>query len=204
MMFQGLSKKIGLRLIDIESRLEGAELDASMGEVYDKEKEAMRRVMFKDSFYLVRFAEILTECLKKTHHTLPYILRNQYRNAGTIYAATATCPAQAVVSSLSSMPEFEHYYRDVVKYIIAPLLKRHGLYSPNIVYMIMMDLYMYMLSDYNGYHLRDIARVFLQSYVTDQTPENIDAIMWLPCTTRQMMKEELAVWKSFKDIHKKR
>jgi hypothetical protein len=171
---------------------------------YCREKDAMQKVMFKDSFYILRFVEIFSECIKKTHNTLPYILRNQYKNAEVVFKIIQNVEDEKKISTISHVQTFGEYYRDVVVYIISPLLKRHGVYSPNIVYMIMIDLYMHMLGEYFGCHLRDRGREFLRSYVMTQTHKDIDDITWMSQPMKEMMKDELDVWRSMKRIHHKR
>lgn len=201
-MFEGLSKKIGLRLLEIENAHEGDPLALKLDDLYELERDAMNRVMFKDSFYVLRFVEILTECIKKTHPTLPYILRNQYRNANCLFLSAKE--AKNAVAHLSSLEHFVPFYRDVLKHIMSPLLKRHGLYSPNVLYMMVIDLYMFMLSDYLGYEMRDRAREFIKGYAANQTPEDIDGIVWICGPMKQMMKDELYVWQSMKMAHSRK
>jgi len=206
MLFEGLSKNIGLRLLELETRYkdDASATQSHITELYKTEKDAMQRVMFKDSFYVLRFVEILTECIKKTHPTLPYILRNQYDNAVEVFVSLKGLDIDAIIDAIKSNPLFENFYRDTLKYIISPLLKRHGLYSPNIVFMMMIDLYMYMLSDYIGYEARDVAREFIRTYVINQTHDTIHEVVWLCDPIKQMMKDELTTWKAMKHVHKKK
>jgi hypothetical protein len=206
MLFEGLSRNIGLRLLDIECGRDVDLRDAAYSELYTKEKESMNRVMFKDSFYIVRFVEVFSECIKKTHTMLPYILRNQYKKADEVYKIVVQEHNQEghVIDVVNSITSFQELYREVMVYIIAPMLKRHGVYSPNIVYMLMIDLYMYMVGEYQGYMHRDVGREFLRSYVSEQTNEGIDGILWLSPTMKAIMKDELQVWKAMKRVHKKK
>lgn len=202
MLFEGLSRNIGLRLVDIE--LNGGADDLFKKE-YESEKGAMMSVMFKDSFYMLRFIEIFGDNIKKTHITLPHILKNQYRNAKNIYDKVTAFKSDyaSIKYAINTNQEFSDYYRDVLTYIILPFCKRHSIYSPNMVYILMMDLYFHMLSVHIGYTVKDANRAFLRNYTNEQTAVLIDEIVWLSPTVKDMMKEELLIWKQLKNAHKR-
>lgn len=204
MLYEGLSRKIGLRLLDIECDRNGSTRNLAFSELYLREKEPMNRVMFKDSYYIVRFVEVFSECIKKTHNMLPYILRNQYKNCEDVFKSIQNVPDNKKIQELMMMPMFEALYREVMIFIISPLLRRHGVYSPNIALMVMVDLYMHMIGEYVGFHIRDMSREYLRSYVQDQTAESIDHIAWLSPSIKVIMKDELDVWKSMKRIHRRK
>lgn len=205
MVFEGLSRKLGLRLIELEQS------DFDLFTELDN-NEVVLQILYKDAFYLLRFLEIISDNIKKTHRTLSFILRNQYRNTSSIFntiteSLKINLPIKEkykiLLDRISNLKDFDQYYRDVLRFIILPVLKKYNIYSPNLVYMIFMDLLFFMIGSYHGYEIQDENRNFIRNYVSLQSENEIQEIVWLKPVIKTMMKDELQLWKNLKQIHKR-
>ena len=147
MLFDGLSKRFAKQLLTWH--IDGAFTDDNLRTFYDRDPHIIDVTLFRDSFFAIRFANVFIDCIKHQHRDLPYILRNQYTGAEQLYNAATSCTSNIALTTLLSQGLLSAYFADVMKYIIAPSLLKHGMYSPNLCVMIFIELYRYMLCTYN-------------------------------------------------------
>lgn len=204
MLFEGLSRRHALRLIEFElNQCFESNNTCMLKEMFDDYKNTI----FKDAFYLMRFIDIFVDVCQKTHRTLPYILRNQYTNAKTIFEKLTKINDEFghhnLLHQIFEMQEFGLLYKDINTFIVLPCFKRYNIYSPNLILIITLSLYINMLGSYLGYSISDANRDFMRRYLDNQTPALIDRIVWLNTTNKEMMKIELDVWKSMHYMHRR-
>jgi len=138
-------------------------LDDGSGDYYKKHVLQVRSTVFRDAYYASKFWGLLAENIRKTHNSLAYILRVQYRNADAVFmelsgvarglgkpslcgvlalSRAILCPSVSVVDCMSS------YKADVFGYLIVPVLRRHGMYSPLMAHSIFVNLVCSMMDTY--------------------------------------------------------
>lgn len=193
-MFSGLSLTHGLRLIDLQMSEDAKEMTR-----YIEDDRNILYVLFKDTFYLLRFTEVLIENIKRSHTTLSYIMRSQYRDADTVYKTLLD--QNSTMRSMSSICRgtTSNYYNDVFKYLISPQLKKYGMYSPTVSYMIYLSLVNKMYTDYvskawqetDKEHIHRIIRIdidYIESLVTIGQNNIPEALL-------KLMQEEISSWR---------
>lgn len=194
MIFEPLSSKFALNLID-------ANLDSNkLINIHKNDGEVIKRTLFTESFYLSRFIDMLSENIRKSHTTLPYILRTQYRNSNTVFDILANCTdTNTAIYAINKEQKIAEYFQDVHNYIIMPVLKRHGVYSFNIVYLLFINLVFHMAADYIS---KDYKKLVFS--LQDEIYKNNYDIVWINDAFKTFMNEELQVWKTLKQQHSKK
>ena len=198
MIFDGLSLRHALGLCNLDETY------------YNKNKVSIINSVFKESFICTRFTLMLVDNLKKSHTTYGYILRSFYSKAQDIYDEIVAhmnennVDTMKLFSSASSM-HMQSYYDQVSVNIIIPLMKQYGIFSPNLIFMIFIELYTSMLIDYEHntsirHDLIKYYKTFPKNYTTNisKTIEKIESLDWIGETQRGMMLDELRVWNSIK------
>lgn len=197
MMFSGLSLHDGLRLLEMHTTGKLA-----------SEQIPSCTTLYKDTFYLLRFTEILLENIRRSHTTLGYILRSQYRDADKVYRSlldeeTASGDIKQIVKHMT-----QEYYHDVFRYLISPQLKKYGMYSPTISYMIFISLVNTMYMEYmskswynvDKEHIRRVTRIDLE-YIQELVQANRNVFS---DELYDQMSQEMQEWQVLKQRHFRR
>jgi hypothetical protein len=206
MLFEGLSKKHSLRLIDITAFTCHTELD----DYYQRNKNQIVNTLYKDGYYGFKFWGLLSENIYRIHREIEYIMRCQYRNAQSVYSylvgsnITSTSNGLDTIRVILACPKevMSDYWCDVYTNIMVPVLKRHTLYSPTMIVMIFLNLVgllieKYICKDY-GVHRKHLISNYPKYYFM---MDEVDACNWLPNTLKEMIKDEHLVYKELKDRH---
>ena len=198
MIFDGLSLRHALGLCDQDEKY------------YNKHKVSISNSVFKESFVCTRFTLMLVDTLKKSHTTFGYILRSFYSKAQDIYdGVVANLMTETDTISLLTLAnqnqDIQAYYNQVSVNIIIPMMKQYGIFSPNLIFMIFVDLYTSMLIEYvhNTAVRQDLIKyykTFPKLYTTNLpgTIEKIISIDWIDQVQKNMMLDELRVWNTIK------
>lgn len=108
---------------------------------YQMNERGIRNTLFKETKFGIRFTPVVLETINKTHKTLPYILRNQYTLATEVFNTVVDIPKTFtnvqqssycfdIYSRLNKFAGIAEYYIEVYKYLIEPVFRRFGYYSP--------------------------------------------------------------------------
>ena len=195
MLFDGLSRR------HVKNMLENISTPSTTHIIeayYSKHSDSIQRSVFKDAFYGFRFVEVLIDVIKRMHPTLAYILRAQYRNSDYIFEHIQKYPKTSpsnVYEAIKSIPQtiLTEYVEDVNKFIVFPVLKRHGVYSPNTAWCICINLIVFMHISYTtDSNTIETMKSFLKQWV------NITTYLKLAATghtePNRMLKDELDIW----------
>jgi hypothetical protein len=121
-------------------------------EYYCLNKTNIKQHLFCETRFGLRFAPVILETIKKTHKTLPYILRNQYTTAKEVYSSVIDIPKHVMIANsdsaycfhifnrMSTCPILAAYFQDVFRYLIDPVYKRFGYFSPVMTVVLLMGL----------------------------------------------------------------
>ena len=200
MIFDGLSLRHALGLCNQDEQY------------YNKHKVSVSNSVFKESFVCTRFTLMLVDSLKKSHTTYGYILRSFYYKAQDIYdnvilsmSLSKEIDTINLLALANKNDEIQTYYNQVSVNIIIPMMKQYGIYSPNLIFMIFINLYTSMLIDYehNTSVRQDLIKYFktfpkLYTANLNGTIERIMNITWIDDNQKNMMLDELRVWNAIK------
>ena len=152
----------------------------------------------EQSFYTIRFVELITENIKRQHPTLSYILRRQYKDADEVYTALLN----GVDIELAFTPE---YYLDVTKYLIDPTLQRYDFVSPSIRFLVFYGLFLLLCESYLGKSYRNCYTEYMKR-VRDIDILYIEQLLTRCRSTCIVLQspffdQEIAIWKTLKSKH---
>lgn len=186
MLFDGPSKRHALGMI------------TNMEAYYQENKQQIHRTVFNDSYYSYRFIPVFNENIRRTHSTLDYILRKQYRNANTVFNfifSKTYATLQDFVSTIERYDDMQEYIQDVEQFIIHPMLKRHGMYSPNFSFLAFLNMFLLMGSTYSTLRQESEA---LQNLAKETTNLKI----YIDINHQdEMRNDEIQIWRNLHSRH---
>lgn len=160
---------------------------------------APEKEQYQESFYSIRFLELLTENIKRKHQTLSYILRTQYKDSDVVY--------KALLEGKSCLDSFTlEYYEQVTNFIIDPVLQYHDFTSPTIRLLTFLSLLNQMRCDYLGRQYKEEERVYMRRISREIDIEFIDELVngcKSACNPIEYERcvEEIQVWREQKARH---
>lgn len=212
MLYEGLSRRHALRLIEIVDSRQTTE--ALLSEYFTKNKASLQNSLFKDAYFGFKFWSLLTDNIKRTHTTLAYILRKQYRNVDAVYEHLRDYINKESTPSIQGLQKhvalgdpnvYSNYYEDVNKYIILPVMKRFSLYSPFMSFVIFMDILCVMVDSYieKGWSAKskDFMSQLTSLLNVDWMVDTETSIYWLTQAELEMMADEISVFKQLRQRH---
>lgn len=146
----------------------------------------------EQSFYTIRFVELLSENIKRQHSTLTYILKRQYRDADKMYNFLLN--GGEVELSFTSA-----YYTDVTSFLIDPILQRYDFQSKLVQFLVFFGLILMMCESYFGKSYRDKYREYMNK-IRDIDIDYIECLLD-KCNLLQSHQQELQIWKGLKKVH---
>lgn len=152
----------------------------------------------EQSFYTIRFVELLTENIKRQHPTITYILRRQYRDADQVY--NHLLDGGLVTNSFTL-----DYYQDVSSFLITPVLQRYRFSSPLIQFLVFYGLLLTMCETYIGKGYQETYRCHMSKIRSIDTDYIHD--LWEQCkhtcTALQapVIRQEIEIWKRLRAKH---
>lgn len=175
---------------------------------YTANRIAIIKSLFIDTSHGIRFTPVILETIKKSHKTLSYILRNQYKNADAIYQKVIAISDDAVlnreesrfcfsiIKRLQECPELPAYYKDVCDNIITPVFKRFGYYSPTMTFVIFIGLICFMGETYSSQYYGLVWKHF----VKDGYPHAkvLEGMSLLDAHEKMMVRDETNTWRNIK------
>jgi hypothetical protein len=109
---------------------------------YHNNAPAIAKTLFVDTCFGIRFTPVIFETIKKSHKTLPYLLRNTFANAEQVFKKVIDIPKGIVIencestfcfdvySRLAVCDELAEFYEDVCDKLIYPVYERDNFYRP--------------------------------------------------------------------------
>lgn len=178
---------------------------------YDTNRVAIMKSLFYDTSFGIRFAPIILETIKKSHKTLSYILRNQFKMSNEVYRDIIEMSADSVLKRTESqfcfaiytrMQQCEHlkgYYDEVTRALIIPVFERFGYYSPTMCFVVFIGLMCFMGETYSnqvyGLVWKHLIRDGYPADTIIQTSYQVDDL------EKRMIADEIHAWNSAKRSH---
>lgn len=173
---------------------------------YLNNKQFIERTLFIDTSHGIRFTPVVLETIKKSHKTLAYILRNQYSNADELFKTVIDVPRDElkndsgycfdIFERITAYTHLLPYYRDVCEYIIFPVFKRFGYYSPTMTVAIFVGLLCMLGETYSSQYYGLVWKHFIKrNYPHFQI---VKMIKNLAEFDKQMITDEMRVWTSYR------
>lgn len=144
-IYENLSKRFSIQLAKLHIDDKFSEED--MCSFVQRDPAILDVTLYRDSFFLKRFTNVFVDCIKGLHKDIAFVLRNQYTGAQDVYQQVHDKPD--FVAALNCAPSTGKLFQETMKFIIAPVLLKHGVYSPSICVTLFLELYKYMLCTYN-------------------------------------------------------
>lgn len=160
MIFTGLSKQCIDQLLECYGKK--CQNDIHNEGCYVSVRQHLVKGVFPETKYGIRFLPFVLETIKKSHTTLPYILRQQYRNAHSVYAAVLKIPQELkdkrdienycsdIWKRVQGLGALSDYFEDVAQYLIAPVFKKFGYFSPSMMINIFVGLLLHLGEAYES------------------------------------------------------
>jgi hypothetical protein len=200
MLYEGLSKRFSSKLIDVHNIRAPTGIDEEgLKAFYQRDPNILNHTLFKDSFYLYRFVDVLVDNVRHVHKTLPYILRTQYRNADKLFIACRDRQDYLEAMIEQGDDVWMPFFADVVVYMIVPMLRKYGFYSPIIVCALFNDLYRVMLIDYNNCNT---TQLYYKKYTWMDLSEVV-VNAFASSVYHILLQSEVVVWKSLQEGHRR-
>lgn len=198
MFYEGLSKRFALRLLEIGFN------DEKLNEFYGFNTSIVESTLFVDNFYMLRFMKVFIDNIKKTHKTLNYILKSQYKGASAIYETVSMFDGDSydIWSIVQDKSMLREYFTEVCKYIIHPMMKRYSIYSQVICVLIFDYLYLEMLEEEVS-----AERFRMKKYLIINEVDSLQLStkrVYLSAKENEMMEREISVWQDQKRRHVKK
>lgn len=123
----------------------------------------IKKELFTETKHGILFLPFVLESIKQSHNTLSYILRQQYTNATQVYVSVIKVPVDArnveeycnsVWSRLASLDNeiIAPYFMDVTRYLIIPIFKKFGYFSPVMLVNLFIGLLLHLGEKYEHSH----------------------------------------------------
>jgi hypothetical protein len=116
------------------------------------------RSIYTETEYGLRFLPFVLETIKKSHTTLPYILRQQYADSQLIFECALKVPPSVATGNIESYcfdfwarlatHTTPAYFHAVTKYLIIPPLKKFGYFSPTMIVILFSALVLHLGETY--------------------------------------------------------
>lgn len=201
MLYEGLSRKHALRLLD----------DATNKQYYDTHKKSIHHSLYRDTFYATKFWPIISDNIKKTHQTLAYILRNQYRSASEIYSFLKTLfdinpsiDMTTFVQTILAFPNIsiQAHFQDVYTFLIMPLFKKYSIFSPSLVITLYIDLLGVVVENYVKKNWRQKSNEWMNC-LYKHLPECSFVVSspWIHPFFKTMLVDELLIFEKMRNQH---
>lgn len=128
-------------------------------EYYINHAGVLKNVLFRDTFYVSRFAHIHFELIVSKNTSIHYLMKHQFKNGDLIYDLIFDSKPNKLGSILEKIETIDKdlldcYYNEIQKQVICPLLNRHDIYSDNLFNIIFYKLLLhtgYMYSHCNEF-----------------------------------------------------
>jgi hypothetical protein len=129
---------------------------------YIANKDSICKTIFTESKFGIRFAPVLFEAIRKTHPTLPYMMRSRYSFSDQIYQKLLDIPPNLVLvkqdskycfdlfARMGKCQELAVYYKEVCDEIINPVFNRFHYFSPTMSMVIFIGLICQMGESYSS------------------------------------------------------
>lgn len=176
---------------------------------YTNKRSDISKYLFTETCFGVRFTPVILETIKKSHKTLPYILRNQYSNADEIYQCLINIPKEVTIeggesaycfhlySRLKNCPSnsLQKYFEDVCESLIFPVFKRFGYYSPTMTVILFVGLLCHVGEHYNN----QLYGLVWKHFVRNSYPaaDITKCVMQLSQLDKDMVRDELEAWERY-------
>lgn len=215
MLYEGLSKRHSLRLLDIlHSR-------STLEDDYKKSGVSIQNSLYRDAYFGFKFWGLMSETIKRTHTSLGYILRKQYAHADDIYNVLSTFVKTHDKDSLESIKAlyrlvgcgdiciWGEYICAMDNSLLFPMMRRFSIFSPLMRWCILLDLICYMMDQYIEKGWSQSYRNFMNVWLVECIDKEYD---WdwlclksdhhvLSGVEKRMMLDELSVFKSLRQQH---
>jgi hypothetical protein len=171
---------------------------------YTANKSAICKTIFNESKFGIRFAPVLFEAIKKTHPTLPYMMRSRYTGSDLIYKKLVDIPPNLVLikqdskycfdlfARMGKCTELAVYYKEVCDEIINPIFNRFHYFSPTMSLVIFIGLICQMGESYSS----SIYKIVWKHLAKNNYPcaDLKKSIQALPAFDNVMYDDECQVW----------
>lgn len=201
-MFEGLSRKHALRLLSNTDDVEN---------YYAKNRRQISNTVFRDAFYSFKFWNIMADVIKKTHQTLGYILRSQYRHSNEVYAKlyayfqdNKDSSVESVTSFILSLPKecMEEYFSDVYNFLLFPIVNKYGIYSPSLILLLFLDMINVLIESYILKGWKHKASAYMNTYMKHMITEHeIHQCPWMNQFKKSQIIDEIEVFKRLQANH---
>lgn len=212
MLFEGLSRKHALRLHDITFTVHTQDEASQLALYYQKHQKQISSTVYKDAYYCFKFWIIIADFVKKTHSSLAYILRTQYRNSNDVYSSVKSFLDQSEQNT--TMEQFIEfvlhlpsemvvpYFEDVYTFLIMPVFKRYSIYSPSLLLLLYLDMMSCMADDYIQKGWKKKSSEYMINYTRNMLSEtSIQNSTWLSKILAKQISDELGVFKTLRIKH---
>lgn len=172
---------------------------------YATKASDLQSMLFPETKYGMRFLPFVLETIKKSHPTLPYILRQQYREADSVFIQVLRLPSHIARDQEESFcnsifdrlrhPSVQQYYQDVCKFLIHPFFKRFAYFSPYMSVCLFVGLMCYLGENYESQYYGLVWKHFSRghnAYNVQRLRHLLDAAA--DSTETRMIEDELMVW----------
>lgn len=177
---------------------------------YSANRVSIIQTLFEETSYGIRFTPVILETIKKSHKTLSYILRNQYKHADAIYQhvigmtddvmykQTESQFCFSIYKRMCECPELPAYYKEVCDNLITPVFKRYGYYSPTMSIVIFIGLMCFLGETYCSQYYG----LAWKHFIKDGYPKAkvMEAMAQLDANEKTMIRDEMNTWRNMKCI----
>lgn len=126
---------------------------------YTKHSNVLKNVLFRDTFFVSRFANIHFDLIVSKNTSIHYLMKHQFENGNLIYDLIFGFDFSKIdnnnnnnnihdtlIDNIGSIDSkiLNCYYNEVQKQVILPLLSKHDIYSDNLFNIIFYKLVLHM------------------------------------------------------------
>jgi len=180
---------------------------------YSSNRHAISRTLFSQTSFGLRFTPVILETIKKSHKTLPYILRNQYFGAHDMYKELLDIPKDIAIARndkeycydffqrIASYESMQPYYKEVFDSLIHPIFRRFGYYSPSMGITVFIGLICILGETYSSQYYGLVWKHFIR----DSYPKNVllNVAYALGESVHLMVRDELDTWDRLSNKHQR-
>ncbi len=191
-----LTKKINKLLCESDGKLDT--ILNIKNDFYTKNSNVLKNVVFRDTFYVSRFADIHFELIISKNPSIHYLMRHQFENGNLIFDLIFEFDFlksnifENLLDKINTIDEeiLNPYYNEIQKKIIMPLLRRHDIYSDNLF-----NIIFYKLLLHTGYMYCHCNEFKKKIYEILQKMSDIKYMIKLPMVfENKILVEERNVW----------